>query len=108
MLEAVKFRSIAEIAEVEKIGRSFVNRLLRLTMLAPDIQEAILEGRQGKGLQLEELMGAMPGVWGEQWQCHFFGDSRRECKLETAPTESASHSNHGPAYPREPHDGSLG
>ena len=49
MLEAGKFRSIAEIAEAEKIGRSFVSRLLNLTLLAPNIQEAILEGRQAKG-----------------------------------------------------------
>jgi hypothetical protein len=38
MLEAGRYGSTAEIAEVEKIGRSIVNRLLRLTMLAPDIQ----------------------------------------------------------------------
>jgi hypothetical protein len=63
MLEAGRFRSIAEIAEAEKIGRSFVSRLLNLTLLAPDIQEAILEGRQSKGMQLEELMRAMPGAW---------------------------------------------
>ena len=66
MLEAGKCRSIAEIAEAEKIDRSFVSRLLRLTLLAPDIQEAILEGRQAKGMQLEELTRAMPGEWGEQ------------------------------------------
>jgi hypothetical protein len=66
MLEQGRYRSIAEIAEGEKIDRSFVSRLLRLTLLAPDIQEAILEGRQPKGLQLEALMGAMPEEWGEQ------------------------------------------
>ena len=66
MLDAGKCHSIAEIAEAEKIGRSFVSRLLRLTLLAPDIQEAILEGRQDKGLQLEELTQAMPGAWEEQ------------------------------------------
>jgi hypothetical protein len=60
MLEAGRFRSIAEIAEAEKIGRSFVSRLLRLTLLAPDIQEAIIDGRQAKGMQLEELTGAVP------------------------------------------------
>ena len=60
MLEAGKFRSIAEIAEAEKIERSFVSRLLRLTLPVPDIQKAILEGRQPKGMQLEELTGAMP------------------------------------------------
>jgi hypothetical protein len=72
MLEAGKCRSITEIAEAEKINRSFVSRLLNLTLLAPDIQEAILEGRQPKGLQLEELMGAMPAEWGEQRR--LFGD----------------------------------
>lgn len=40
-----------------------MGRLLRLTLLAPDIQEAILEGRQPKGMQLEELTRAMPGAW---------------------------------------------
>ena len=63
MLEAGRYRSAHEIADAEKIGRSFVSRLLRLTLLAPDIQEAILEGRQAKGVQLEELMRAMPAEW---------------------------------------------
>jgi hypothetical protein len=63
LLEVGKCCSDAEIAEAEKIGRSFVSRLLRLTLLAPDIQEAILEGRQAKGMQLEELTRTMPGAW---------------------------------------------
>jgi hypothetical protein len=66
MLEAGRYRSAQEIADAEKIGRSFVSRLLRLTLLAPDIQEAILEGRQAKGMRLEELMEAMPLGWDEQ------------------------------------------
>ena len=66
MLEAGKCRSIAEIAEAEKIDRSFVSRLLDLTLLAPDIQEAILEGRQAKGMQLEALTRVMPAAWEEQ------------------------------------------
>ena len=37
-------------------------------LLAPDIQEAILEGRQAKGMQLEELTRAVPWKWGEQRQ----------------------------------------
>ena len=55
-----------ELAEAEGVTRSFVNRLLGLTLLAPDIVEAILEGRQPKGLQLEELTRAMPSEWEEQ------------------------------------------
>jgi hypothetical protein len=64
--KACRCRLAAEIAEAEKVDRSFVSRLLDLTLLAPDIQEAILEGRQGKGMQLEELTRAMPGAWEEQ------------------------------------------
>jgi hypothetical protein len=67
LLEEGRYRS-AEVAEAEKVTRSFVNRLLRLTLLAPDIVEAILEGRHVKRLMLEELMGSMPSVWEEQRQ----------------------------------------
>ena len=66
MLEEGRYRSAAEIAEAEGVTRSFVNRLLRLTLLAPDIVEAILEGRQPKGMQLQEITRAMPSVWEAQ------------------------------------------
>ena len=58
--------SAGELAEAEGVTRSFVNRLLRLTLLAPDIVEAILEGRLPKAMQLEELTRAMPSGWEEQ------------------------------------------
>ena len=66
LLEGGTYRSAAELAEAEKVTRSFVNRLLRLTLLAPEIQEAILEGRQPKAMQLEELTGTIPSSWEEQ------------------------------------------
>jgi hypothetical protein len=66
LLEDGKYRSAGELAEAEKIARSFVNRLLRLTLLAPEIVEAILDGRQPKGLQLEHLTQVMPSAWEEQ------------------------------------------
>ena len=66
MLEEGRYRSAGEIADAEKVTRSFVNRLLRLTLLAPDIQEAILDGRQPKGMMLEQLTGSMSSVWDEQ------------------------------------------
>jgi hypothetical protein len=66
LIEDGTYRSAAEIAEAECVTRSFVNRLLRLTLLAPDIAEAILDGRQPKGMQLEELTRAMPDGWEEQ------------------------------------------
>jgi hypothetical protein len=60
------YGSAAEIAVAEGVTRSFVNRLLRLTLLAPDIFEAILEGRQPKAMQLEELTNAIPSEWEKQ------------------------------------------
>ena len=53
-------------AEAEGVTRSFVNRLLRLTLLAPDIVESILEGRQPKGMVLEALTGPVPSDWQDQ------------------------------------------
>lgn len=68
MLDECRYRSAGELADTEGVTRSFVNRLLRLTLLAPDIQEAIIDGRQPKGLQLEELTGLIPSGWDEQRQ----------------------------------------
>jgi hypothetical protein len=68
LLEGGRHRSAAEIAEAESVTRSFVNRLLRLTLLSPHIVEAILDGRQAKGMALEELTRAMPNGWEEQGQ----------------------------------------
>lgn len=66
MLEEGTHPSINALAEAETINRAYICRLLNLTLLAPDIQEAILDGRQPKGIQLEELTRAMPGEWEEQ------------------------------------------
>jgi hypothetical protein len=73
MLDAGVYRSAGELAEAEGVTRSFVNRLLRLTLLAPDIVEAILDGRQPKEMQLEELTRAMPSGWEEQRQINHHG-----------------------------------
>jgi hypothetical protein len=54
MREEGRYGSIAEIAEAEKIGRSFASRGLRLTMLAPGVQEAIIMGLStGMGLSTQ-------------------------------------------------------
>jgi hypothetical protein len=39
---------------------------LLLTLLAPDIVEAILDGRQPAGLGLPVLMKSFPVIWSEQ------------------------------------------
>jgi hypothetical protein len=73
MLEEGRYRSAGELAEAESITRSFVNRLLRLTLLAPDIVEAILDGLQPKAMQLGELTDAIPSEWENQRKALFSG-----------------------------------
>jgi hypothetical protein len=46
LLESGRFGSLAELAAAERIDRSFLGKTLRLTLLAPAIVEAILDGRQ--------------------------------------------------------------
>ena len=55
-----------DLAEQEGVTDAYVCRLLPLTCLAPDIVEAILDGRQPKGLRLAELLGNGPVAWEEQ------------------------------------------
>ncbi len=48
------------------MDRSYVGRVMRLALLAPDIVEAIVAGREPSGLSLERLVKKMPMVWEEQ------------------------------------------
>lgn len=66
MLERGDYDSANAIADAEGISRSFVCRLLRLTLLAPDLVEAILDGRHPPSMQAEVLKGAIPHCWAEQ------------------------------------------
>jgi hypothetical protein len=66
MLENGTHSTIAEIAAAEKINESYVGRVLRLTLLAPDIVEVILNGRQPTGLRLDALMRRFPVGWQDQ------------------------------------------
>jgi hypothetical protein len=66
MLEAGRYATINELAAAEKINSSYVSRLLRLTLLAPDIVEAILDGRQPEGMTLPGLMVPYPVNWAQR------------------------------------------
>ncbi len=66
MLEGGECGSITELAAAEKIDRSYLCRVLRLTLLAPEIVEAILEGRQLEGVTLPALMKGFPVAWERQ------------------------------------------
>jgi len=66
MLESGQVGSLNELAEAEKVNPSYLSRIYRLTLLAPDIVEAILDGRQPRTLQLADLMGDVPVEWERQ------------------------------------------
>ena len=71
LLETGVYGTIEEIAAAEKINSSYVSRLLRMTLLAPDIVEAILDGRQPAEMTLAVLMRPFPVGWTEQVEAGF-------------------------------------
>jgi hypothetical protein len=71
LLETGVYGTIDEIAAQEKINSSYVSRLLRMTLLAPDIVESILDGRQPVEMTLALLMRPFPVVWKEQVEARF-------------------------------------
>ena len=66
LLDEGRHASISDMAAAEKIERGYLGTLLRLTLLAPGLVEAILNGRQPEGVTLPRLLEGVPAVWGEQ------------------------------------------
>ena len=66
LLETGDFSTIEEIADAENINPSYVSRVLRMTLLAPEIVEAILAGRQPEGLTMARAMQPFPWEWQHQ------------------------------------------
>jgi len=69
LLESGVYGTIDEIAAAENINDSYVSRVLRLTLLAPEIVERILDGRQQASLTVGMLLGrGLPAEWNAQWR----------------------------------------
>lgn len=66
LLDEGRYASISEMAAAEKIERGYLGSLLRLTLLAPDIVEAILDGRQADGMTLAPLLDRIAADWTTQ------------------------------------------
>ena len=66
MLESGEFTTIAELADREGIAPSYMTRVLRLTLLSPDIVGAILDGAQVSELTLGQLLEPFPMDWRRQ------------------------------------------
>ena len=66
VLESGEFATISELAEREGIAPSYMTRVLRLTLLAPDIVEAILDGKQAPEVTLGRLLEGFSIMWKKQ------------------------------------------
>ena len=66
MLDQGLYTSVSEIGDAENISKSYVSRILRLALLAPDIVESILAGQANQALMLERLERPLPASWEEQ------------------------------------------
>jgi hypothetical protein len=66
MLDEGRYASITEMAAAERIERGYLGSLLRLTLLAPDLVEAIFDAQLLNGLTLPRLLGGFPSSWTDQ------------------------------------------
>ena len=70
MLESGEFATVKDLAEREGIAFSYMTRMLRLSLLAPDIVEQILARHGCVDVSLDQLMAPFPADWAEQ-RVHF-------------------------------------
>ena len=66
MLREGDYQTLEDIADAENINPSYVSRLLRMTLLAPEIVEAILAGTQPAGVTRAKVMKPFPMEWQRQ------------------------------------------
>ena len=66
ILDSGEFTTITELAEREGIAPSYMTRVLRLTLLAPDIVEAVLDGKQRPEMTLASVLEPFPMDWRQQ------------------------------------------
>ena len=66
LLDEGRYASISEMAMAEKIERGYLGTLLRLTLLAPDVVERMLNGIQSTNASLRKLTEPLPMAWAGQ------------------------------------------
>jgi hypothetical protein len=66
MLESGEYSSAAELAKAENVNDSYLSRVLRLTLLAPEIIESIINGQQPSTLQVDDVLKPLPLDWQRQ------------------------------------------
>ena len=75
LVENGKVASLKDISEALKMDLSYMSRMMKLTLLAPDIKLAILNGDEPSGLSLAKLRKDIPVTWDEQRELLGFSES---------------------------------
>jgi len=83
LLESGKYSTLTEIAQKAGVNPSYAARIYRLTLLAPDIIEAILEGREPDGFTMRKLAGRIPMYWEDQRRLFGFDGTGYTAELST-------------------------
>ena len=88
VLDEGRVASISELAKRLKVDHAYVSRLMHLTLIAPDIVEAIMNGNEPSGLSLARLLKSFPLLWEAQYRKFGFPEkrfdnygSRSACKI---------------------------
>ncbi len=66
LIDSGQYATITNLAEALGVDRGYVSRMLRLTLLAPDIVDALVRGEEPSGLSLEKLTKKVPPPWETQ------------------------------------------
>ncbi|WP_246513934.1 hypothetical protein [Neoroseomonas soli] len=80
LLDDGRYASITEMAAAEQVERGYLGSLLRLTLLAPDLVEMVLDGRAIDRVALPALLEPVPLVWGHQWEHLMSGKPTRRAE----------------------------
>jgi hypothetical protein len=82
LLDEGRYASISEMAEAERIERGYLGSLLRLTRLAPDLVQLVLDGRMADRVALLALLETLPLLWAHQREHLLSGKPTRRAELD--------------------------
>ena len=66
LIDSGKFSNVHELARAIGKDDAYVSRIIRFTLLAPDIIHAVLAGKINKSISTEKLKQALPPMWEDQ------------------------------------------
>jgi hypothetical protein len=85
MLDTGVYATLEDLARAKGVAPSYASRVLRLTLLAPEIVEAIVDRRQPPELQVDDLLDGFPLAWEGQRESLAINDPNRRSDAERSP-----------------------